>query len=131
MIGTFLYRLAENFGKKTNYLSNKYCGKNCYKSPEVTSKKENFNAKSNDIWCVGVCLFMMLIGSCPWQKTNINDPSFKSIVIKKEIKQLLLHWKRLNYVNKHILNLFNDIFQFEEKRINLQQIKRSKWLNSK
>lgn len=52
--------LAEIFSKKSDYKSNKFCGKSCYKSPEVTSKnkRKGFNAKLNDIWCLGVCLFM-------------------------------------------------------------------------
>ena len=125
------FGLAENFGKKSDFISSKFCGKTCYRSPEVTSrdKTKGFNAKSNDIFCLGVCLFMMIIGSSPWKKTNIHDLGFK-MIINGQIKKLLSSWNRLKYVNKDILSLFNNIFRDEKHRYNLQQIKQSKWLKS-
>lgn len=70
-----------------------------------------------------------MIGSNPWSKTNINDLGFE-MIINGEIKKLLLSWNRLHYVNKDILNLFDKIFQYEQHRCSLHQIKQSKWLRS-
>ena len=55
--------LAEGF--KTNECkSDKYSGKRNYVSPEILNKKRQFDAKKNDIWGLGVVLYMMLIWNC-------------------------------------------------------------------
>ena len=74
-------------------------------------------------------IYSVLIGSNPWNKTNIKDVGFK-MIINGQIKKLLLSWNRLNYVNKDILDLLNKIFKYEQHRCNLQQIKQTKWLRT-
>ena len=95
---------------------------------ECTNKK-SFNAKQNDIWCVGTCLFMMLIGGNMVNKASNDDKSFVQIM-DGEIEQLLMKWNRLHYVNKQIINLFNLIFKYQDKRCNLQQIQQHIWLQN-
>jgi len=109
--------------------STKFCGKPNYKSPECTSKQP-FNAKANDVWCVGVVLFMMLIGGNMVNKATMNDKAFEQI-INGHIDQLLIKWKRIQYVDRELIDLFNKIFVFEHKRINIQQIQQHSWLNHK
>ena len=36
--------------------SSKYCGKKNYKSPEIVNRKKHFDAKKNDVWCLGMCV---------------------------------------------------------------------------
>ena len=52
------FGLAEVFAKDSTFQSTKYCGKTVYQSPEITanmkSKRKSFNAKANDIWCLGI-----------------------------------------------------------------------------
>ena len=57
------FGLAEIFDPKKNskFLCNKYVGKPNYQSPEIVSKQKLFSAKKNDIWCMGICLFMLII----------------------------------------------------------------------
>jgi len=109
--------------------STKYCGKSNYQSPECTAKKP-FNAKSNDIWCVGVCLFMMLIGGNMVKRASMKDKAFRQI-ITGNIDKLLTKWKRIKYVDPEIIDLLNKIFVPEEKRIDIQGIKEHSWLNHK
>eukprot|EP01083_Nonionella_stella_P242421 845630_1 len=52
------FGLAEQFGERDGFKSNKYVGKRNYQCPEIVSQK-TFNADSNDVFCLGVCLFMM------------------------------------------------------------------------
>ena len=111
-----------------DFQSNKYCGKMNYKSPEVAHKKRRFNAKSNDIWCLGVCLFMMIIGSAPWHKTHKTDKCFMKIMNGQMIN-LLTMWKRIDYINKEQLSLIQSIFEYENKRCDMEQIKNCEWLN--
>ena len=120
--------MAEVFeGDNPSFSSCKYCGKTGYKSPEIISKKSKFNAKSNDIWCVGVCLFMMIIGAAPWKKASKKDPCFNWIMNGKII-ELLSSWNKLCHVNLELISLFQSFFKYEKQRINLNSIKNCKWL---
>ena len=42
------------------WMSNKFCGKRRYKSPEVAKKRGQFNARCNDVFCLGV--FPVIVG---------------------------------------------------------------------
>eukprot|EP01084_Bolivina_argentea_P193733 332357_1 len=126
------FGLAEAFPKGSNFESNKYCGKPNYKSPEVTrysSQKRRFSAKSNDVWCLGVSFFMMMIGSAPWKKAVKYDPRFVEIM-KGDVAGLLSAWNRLHYVNHEILELFSLFFKSERKRVDIDTLKESEWCYS-
>ena len=32
-------------------------------SPEIIKRKKQFDAKKNDVWCLGICLFMMIMAA--------------------------------------------------------------------
>ena len=91
-------------------------------------KSKEYNAKSNDIWCLGVSLFMMIIGSAPWHQTLKGDKFF-DMIMNGDMLQLLETWKRDHYITDDIMELLEAIFQYEENRITLQEIKKSPWLN--
>ena len=43
-----------------------YCGTPSYMSPELCSKTE-YDGKKNDIWSLGILLFVMLTGVFPFK----------------------------------------------------------------
>ena len=126
------FGLAEIFPNSSpsgpNFKSSKFCGKRNYKSPEISKQKEGFNAKSNDIWCLGVCLFMLMVGSSPWIATEKNDKCFNHIM-NGNLLFLLSSWNKLKNVNKDLVNLFNLFFKMEQQRITMKKLKKCKWLN--
>ena len=124
------FGLSEKFDPKENpnFLSSKYCGKKTYKSPEIMNFKKNFNAKLNDIWCVGVCLFMMIFGGNPWSEAHSSDITFKQIMNGNIIK-LINDWNKTEYITKELKELFELIFQYESNRANLNDIKNHSWLS--
>eukprot|EP01083_Nonionella_stella_P273386 927346_1 len=122
------FGLAELFDSNKEFSSSKYCGKTKYSSPEVTSEKDTFCAQSNDIWCLGVCLFMMIIGSAPWHKASIDDDRFVTIV-NGGIVGLLSRWKKLHYTDPHIIRLFTSLFKLEEKRVAMDALKGCEWMH--
>ena len=125
------FGLSQIFDPKIGFKTKKYCGKSLYQSPEITMQKKLFNAKSNDIFCLGVCLFMLIIGSSPWLISSCNDKDFIQIMMKNgDITSLLKKWNRINYVDHDIIDLLKLIFKYEEIRCNLSTIKNHKWLNS-
>eukprot|EP01084_Bolivina_argentea_P056091 102698_1 len=111
------FGLAEYYDNAT-YLSNKWCGKQNYQSPEINAKKKDFNAKSNDVFCLGVCLWMLTIGVSPWKRADPSDASFMYI-INGHITDILQSWRKEQYVDEQWMDLMQQIFQFENKRIDL------------
>merc|ERR1711971_725389 len=103
-------------------LSNKFCGKTNYKSPEVVRQKRSFDPKKNDIWCLGISLFMMIIGVNPWQKAIVSDPVFVRI-LNGDIYSVLNEGNKLRYVDRDLIELFGAFFKYEQQRINMQKLK--------
>ena len=148
------FGLSLIFEYGTKWECNKWCGKTGYFSPEIASRKKNFDAKSNDIFCLGVCLFMVcsvfllspsmfpfnyilfvhilqiIIGSAPWSTSaSMNDPAFQCIV-DGNLEYLLKGWNRSSFVNQEMIELFNSFFKYEQERVTLSELKRNKWLYS-
>ena len=115
------------------FLSNKFCGKPIYQSPEISIHKKNFDAAKNDIWCLGVCLFMLITGNAPFMSTTIMDESFNCIMNEKgDITKLLKKQNKLKFINddKDLIYLFKQLFQFENDRVDIDGIKNSQWLQN-
>merc|ERR1712244_120730 len=105
-----------------------FCGKSNYKSPEC-AKGERFRAELNDVWCVGVCLFMMVIGGNLYSAASKEDKSFVQ-VMEGKLGQMLSSWKRRHYVDEPLLDLLQRIFRTEDGRISLDQITKHQWLQN-
>eukprot|EP01084_Bolivina_argentea_P007324 13760_1 len=115
------FGLAHKF-TKYNFVSKKWCGKTAYKSPEVYNKQNKFLADMNDIWCIGICYFMLLTGGNPWCFAHESDKAFV-YAKNNSVEQLLKCWN-IDYVNKHSIFLLESIFQCENERISLSDIKK-------
>eukprot|EP00483_Globobulimina_turgida_P001546 UN01548 len=80
-------------------LSDKYVGKANYKSPEVINKKIGFDARKNDIWCMGVSLWMILTGSNLFNIAQLSDLIFAH-VINGYLGFLVEKWNMQSYVDR-------------------------------
>jgi len=115
------FGLAEHLTSDcSDYSSNKFVGKLGYRSPE-NSANQSFDARSNDIWCLGVCLFMLAVGSSPFVSTTKEDAAF-NLIMSGNMSSLLHHWHREEYVNVDIVDAFRLLFQLESKRCSMQQL---------
>ena len=110
-------------------LSNKFCGKMNYKSPEVINEKRLFDPKKNDIWCLGISLFMMIIGVNPWQQAAASDPTFVQIM-NGDIKSALKDANKLQYVDEDLVELFGAFFKYEKTRISMVRLRECGWSNN-
>jgi len=120
------FGLAQLGSNEGSFESDRYVGKPRYSSPELIQQKR-YDASKNDVWCLGVCLFMLIIGGAPWNRACKKDKSFTRIM-NGEIVSILKEWKKISYINDELLELFGLIFQFEENRADIDQIKQCKWL---
>eukprot|EP01084_Bolivina_argentea_P229812 387785_1 len=115
-----------NSDKNNGFITDKYCGKINYQCPEINLKK-NFDARSNDIFCLGVCLFMLTLGVSPWKQAVNSDNSF-IYIINGHIKEILKGWNRIHYVDDSWIDLIRSIFRYENKRTCLTKMKNHPWL---
>eukprot|EP01083_Nonionella_stella_P089904 251073_1 len=121
------FELSELFNG-SDCLSSKFCGKQGYQSPEIVNQKTGFDAKMNDIWCLGVCFFTMVTGLSPWQTASALDNAFVYIVKYRKMVDLLGFWKVKHYVNKDVIDVIQSIFDYEERRPTLNEIKQHPFL---
>merc|ERR1711933_349183 len=95
-------------------------------SPEMTTGKK-VDAAKNDVWCLGVTLFMMLIGGCPFSKASDSDETFRRMM-NGEILKVLGEWSRDQYVTKEVLEMMESMMKYEAQRISLSDLKEHKWV---
>ena len=70
----------------------------------------------------------MIFGIEPWYHAQKGDTAF-DLIINGKLNQLLKYWNKQDLANDNdLMQLFNDIFRFENDRITIEQIKKSKWL---
>ena len=85
------FGLAESF-RSGICVSNKICGKSGYQSPEIAARSALFDAKKNDIWCLGVSVFMMSAGTGLYRAAKPGNYGFDS-VINGKLSDLIEEWK--------------------------------------
>jgi len=121
------FGLAAHFPKTSkSFQSTKFVGKSRYWSPEVTAKQA-FDAKKNDIWCWGVCLFMMATGTAPFLTSSPTDKLFCALM-KGKMDRLLKKWKLADRVSAPLHQFLSAIFQYEDQRATASQLKQFAWL---
>jgi len=130
-----------------------------YMSPEcfiVSSKKRRFadsrlnikqtdkySAKANDVWCLGVMLFCMLVQEMPYKQVGVVDLCFTSVsnglyllpedkrkqkLSRDPIMSMLKSKKRHMMITDSVIDLFYKIFVPEDQRITLEAIFDHPWV---
>eukprot|EP00484_Ammonia_sp_Unknown_P005936 CAMPEP_0197073706 /NCGR_PEP_ID=MMETSP1384-20130603/210741_1 /TAXON_ID=29189 /ORGANISM="Ammonia sp." /LENGTH=519 /DNA_ID=CAMNT_0042512545 /DNA_START=79 /DNA_END=1638 /DNA_ORIENTATION=- len=120
------FGLSEKF-EDGDFRCTKYVGKTRYKSPELWTKSKVFDARLNDIWSLGVALFMMIMGAPPIKYPDNNDENFK-MIINGNILELIQTWNRAKYMTPQILDLLQKMLTKEANRITLEEIKAHSWV---
>ena len=112
-----------------NFSCNDNVGKTGYKAPKVYQNKI-YQANKADIWSLGVCLFMMIIGAPPYKAPNNNDGGF--IAVKQgNIMQMLIKWARWMYITHDLHDLLTKMLCYDEnKRIDIEGVMKHKWLKT-
>ena len=83
--------------------------------------RQEYDAKAADVYCLGVMLFMMLIGAPPYQAPQPQNAAFNYFVSGR-IGDVLKHWKRLRLITVDALDLLNKILRYQNTRIKLDEI---------
>uniref|UniRef100_A0A7S0TCL4 Protein kinase domain-containing protein n=1 Tax=Elphidium margaritaceum TaxID=933848 RepID=A0A7S0TCL4_9EUKA len=115
------FGLAEYFSTD-NFSTRKNCGKQNYKSPECLKGRDLFDAKKNDIFCLGVSLFMMMVGAPPWSMADESDALY-TYMTNGLMKDVLVQWNKSARMDDHFIDLEERIFAPEARRISLSEIR--------
>jgi len=92
-------------------------GKCPYMSPECYSRKE-YDPYANDIWCLGVMLFIMLVGFPP----PIRQENKLQYIINGSIHILLNQHNCLHLVDQYSLDCLNRMLTSENRRISIDKL---------
>jgi serine/threonine protein kinase len=101
-------------------------GKVGYMAPEVYAKKE-YSPEKADIWCLGVMLFMMLVGAPPYEFPSPTNPAYR-FIIGGRLRDVLVHWRRLPLVSEEALDVMLKIFKPENDRVSIQELRQHKYV---
>ena len=118
------------FCEKIDYVSSKLIGTEGYMPPEVITNGTLFPEKI-DIFSLGVILFLLVAGEFPFEGPNKDDEFYKYIIEENWDE----YWKLIDPDNKFSQDfkyLIQGMICYEpSKRLNLEEIKSSKWFNNK
>lgn len=128
---SFNIKIAD-FGFSTRIEGPNNCGKHyaylgtpSYAAPELLSKIPYYGV-CNDIFSLGIIMFVVVTGSMPFRLAVFND-MFYSYVMKGDYEGF---WKKRNVkLSKSFMELFNSMISFDPvQRPSLAEIKESKWI---
>lgn len=102
-------------------------GKFGYMAPEVFINSMPEDIRMCDIFSMGVCLLMMMIGIPPWKYPSYDDTRFR-LVMNGKLDMLLKHWKRDHMVPAAALDLLNNMLCPVDKRYTIEQVLAHPWL---
>lgn len=113
-------------GPKGNGIQNKFLGTPAYASPELLLKTPYYGV-CNDIFSLGVIMFVVVTGAMPFRLAVFND-MFYSFIMKGDYDGF---WRKRNIkLSQNFMVLFNSMVAFDPvQRPSLAEIKESKWMS--
>ena len=115
-------------GKNGNFLLHKRSRSPIYSSPDVRlASTKGFNGIKNDIFSLGVLLFVITIGDFPFESATYSDEKYK-FIIKGRFSQ---YWEFFNYINisDEFKDLINNLISINpSKRLTIDEILKHPWL---
>jgi len=102
-----------------------------YMTPEVLANMDSVG-QSNDLFACGIILFLMVVGSPPFEKASVQDIRYR-LIIKQ---QFSIFWKQFEArgrsFSEDFKNLINVMFAFEPtERLSICEIASHPWWHGK
>ena len=118
------FGFARAFDQTDTLLCSTFCGSSAYASPEVL-RGIPYNPKLNDIWSLGIILYVIICGGMPFDDTN-----FKAMLEKQLSKDIQYPARLQGKINSKIQELISQILEPNiSKRTVVEQILSSDWFN--
>ena len=121
------FGFSEIRNKNSDGFLSTYCGTTSYASPELLAQKK-YNGVSNDIFAIGVIMFVLVTGNLPFRSATQNDPHY-IYFFKGDYDK---YWQQREItVSEEFKQLFNSICAVNPtQRPSLFEIKKSQWMNN-
>jgi len=117
-----------DFGLATEYEGNERfrdsVGKSGYWSMEC--EKGYYDGRKNDVWCLGVALFLMLFGGPPYPQ--IYGRAFQMIFKKKTLLKLIHLYELPHLLPEGALETLSRIFKVEKDRFGITDVLNTPWM---
>jgi len=111
------FGFARKFAPTEDDLSRTYCGSTAYTAPEILRARGEYNPILSDTWSCGIILFIMLTGSMPFNKGNLQG------IIKTKSVKVVFPLPYSTRLTTEARNLVNDILQYNpQDRIRLGEV---------
>ena len=115
-------------GKNGNYLLHKRSGTPIYSSPDVRlAFTKGYDGIKNDVFSLGVLLFVITIGEFPFETATYSDEKYK-FIIKGRFNQF---WEFFNYIeiSEEFKSLINSLISLTPaKRLSVDEILKHPWI---
>ena len=113
-------------GNLKNGKHQQYLGTPVYAAPELHFKVPYYGV-SNDIFSLGIIMFVLVTGCLPFRTDVPSDPLY-SCIIRGDYTSF---WQKQHFkLSESFMQLFNNMITFEPiQRLSLSEIKESTWLN--
>lgn len=135
------FRCKDRVGTAT-YMSPEctYCSKPHMAHKARLRQYEHWDARANDIWTLGVALFMMLFACPPYDACTVADtrfvyltegkfmPTGKSVPRQADLYNLLKAYSRTSMVTDQCVDFLKRFFVPEAERITMEQIFMHPWV---
>lgn len=99
-----------------------------YMAPEVLTSRQ-YNAQSVDVWCCGVCLYVMVVGRYPFNVKYTGKHDLENqLEIQEQILKLKPHMPE--FLSTGCKNLLQKVLVSVEERISLKDIVEDNWFST-
>jgi len=117
-----------DFGLAAEYKRNERfqdsVGKSGYWSMEC--EKGYYDGRKNDVWCLGVSLFLMLFGGPPYHQ--IWGRAWDMLFKKKTLQKLIQMYELPHLLPKDALETMSRIFEYEDGRFSIKEVLDTPWM---
>ena len=114
-------------GENCDYTLHKFAGSDFYCAPETRKAYvRGFDGVKNDIFSLGVLLFVITIGDFPFHKASFSDDRYRYI-IKKNYSRFWEHFNDIE-ISEEFKDLINNLICITpSQRFNIEQILEHPW----
>jgi len=121
------FGFSEILDKTDNFVYN-YKGSDIYASPEVKSRNMNgYDAIKNDIFSLGVLLFVITVRLFPFERTSYSDRKYKLIMYKK-YNDFWSCYQQFEFSNE-FKDLINHLICYDpSERFSIEEILDHQWI---
>lgn len=102
-----------------------FFGTSGYASPEMCNKQPYYGI-SNDIFSLGITIFVLITGNMPFRMTNSSDPLYH-LIVKNQYEEY--YKKRGVKLSESFKQMFNMLIAYQpEERPSIEEIVSCKWM---